>query len=125
MIYAECRQKIERMAELKEGWDSYAAPPIRAIARDNADWFAFVATENQLCPNRVAPAVVGAVAMSFRGENGRKFYIEFDNKGKACCMFANDNSEECTTEKVQLDRTAFESLIERAKLYLEVTDANV
>lgn len=117
MTLQDCLQKITKTAELKEGWDSYKARPINQLARDNATSFCEFCFAFGLIPRRVAPSCVGAVAFVFG--DGREAVIEFYNRGDACCLFSDDETEEMETQMVEINQTAFHELLVKIKSYLE------
>lgn len=80
------------MSRLKEGWDSYSAPPPSALARGKA--FSFVASlrDLDLRPSKVVPSVIGGIAVSFiRGL--REVFVEFYNDGNVLCGMLEEGSE--------------------------------
>ena len=83
---------FEELKTLRQGWDSYDAPPPSAIAIANARRFVELAARK---PERIAPSAVGGVGVSHR-ENGRKVYTEFYNDGRVYALYSARPAEPTT-----------------------------
>ena len=121
VTYEECKTKIDRMAELKDGWDSYKAKAPNAIARNNTDDFCQVACRTGLEPDRVEASCMAAVGLTFDGRGGREAYVEFYNTGRACYALCDDATEECKTAMFGADGESYQMVVELILVYLEGT----
>jgi hypothetical protein len=120
MNLAECLDKIDRMASLEKGWDSYKAPAIDKVARDNAADFCRSCAYSSSCmyePSKVAPSSVGAVAVCFY-EGDREVYVEFYNRGTCAVLFSDDRTEKMDTRMVETNVEGYRKLLDDVERYL-------
>lgn len=117
MTIDQCHRNIEMMATLNDGWDSYKAPAINSVARANATAFCNVAASVPLLPNRVTPAVVGAVAVIFCWKDKTGF-VEFYNGGTAAVILYRQGRPPATF-KLSIQKDEFRIAIDRIINHLE------
>ena len=109
--------KLEKVADLTDGWNGYKAPAPHAIAVENAKKFLAV-MEDRLClPTRIAASAVGGVGITRRIRE-KKVYVEFLNNGLISALFANDNDHSMYTRSITTDGSDCEHLISAAEDYL-------
>lgn len=123
MTVTQCWDRLARMADLQDGWDSYGGAAPSPLARSNALSFCGEAVALGLEPDRVVASAMGGVAVCFYEDSDRdhKCYFEFYNNGTAHCLFYNERTDDETTHPVPTTSGDYRLLIERAKLYLTKT----
>jgi hypothetical protein len=108
---------LDRMCQLKEGWNGYSAPVPSRTAIVTARDFLEALSETSLEPSRVAPSVEGGVGITHK-KAGRRVYVEFFNNGAICALFS-DNSSAPKSERVAPYRDRFRELAARIREYLD------
>lgn len=86
--WQEWFSRLESLAHLKDGWNSYAAPAPGQASIVAARSFLLVMQQERFPPTRIAPSVMGGVGITCREEQ-RKVYIEFYNDGTAHALFSD------------------------------------
>ena len=120
MTAAECTAKIDKMAELTDGWDSYGAKAPNEVARTNAGLFCIAACAAGLEPDRVVPSSAAAVGVYFgQDDDDREVWVEFYNRGTVVAAFTEDSSDDVRTVSVLPGEYGFQRLIEETKHWLE------
>lgn len=108
---------LDRMRQLKQGWDGYSAPIPSHVAIVSARDFLSALTEANLQPSRVAPTVQGGVGITHK-KKGRRVYVEFFNNGVVCALYS-DNSSMPRSERVIPYRDRFRELTRKIRDYLD------
>lgn len=90
-----------------------AVPNVSAVS--NASLFLERLQEGDLCPQQVAPSVVGGVGITLRNQQ-RKAYVEFSNKGTVLALFSDGV---CGTSVTKEDPKHFGLLVARIGAYLD------
>jgi hypothetical protein len=108
----EAKERVQKLATLKDDWNGHRAKAPSQLAIDNAIRFIGAIGSGSLKPSRVGSSGMGGVAMVF--VNGsREVGIEFYNNGKAHALFSDDSTDDMFTAPVVLDGNgAFDFLVE-------------
>lgn len=81
-MIADYEQKLEQIASLKQGWDSYDADLINQLAINRTRIALKMLSEISFNPYKVSPSVEGAIAVMFlSSDNLKSGDIEFFNDG--------------------------------------------
>src|SRR5687767_7957367 len=72
--------KLNRIASLRHGWNSYDAPPPSPLTIEQARLFLECLHSENLEPGRLAASAIGGVGISLRSKQ-RRVYVEFRNDG--------------------------------------------
>jgi hypothetical protein len=117
--FARWFQKLQVVAQLSDGWDSYKAPAPAATAVAAARQYLGILALLNREPTRVAASAMGGVGITHR-QGSRKVYVEFYNNGTAHALFSDRDSREMRTAQVGTDLTSYYRLISKARAYLDV-----
>jgi hypothetical protein len=110
-------QKLNSYSQLKDGWNSYAAPRPSLTAISNARNFLNVLyVVAKLLPNRVRPSSVGGIGITFRNQ-GRKAYVEFLNNRRTHVLLSDGVGDPETYEASE-GCEAFLKLVADIRRYL-------
>jgi hypothetical protein len=109
--------RIDGMANLTDGWDSYRAQVPNVIARQKAKDYLAELCEQNTRPTRVAPSVVGGIGITHRKGN-RKVYVEFNNKGSVLALYS-DGQMKPQVVSVETTPAGYRALMLRIKEYLD------
>jgi hypothetical protein len=85
--------RLDRMANLKAGWNGYAAPAPTPEAIAFARGFISNLLNAQEGPVHVDPSAIGGVGVTRRSGN-KLIYVEFYNDGKILALFSDEDDEE-------------------------------
>ena len=111
------RMKLLQLRRLRDGWNGYAAPAPSERAIDTANSFLDLLLRAKHKPKRLAPSVVGGVAVTQRS-GSRKIYVEFFNDGKVFALFSDGSSEPVSKEVVP-GYQSFKALLKEMQEYLD------
>ncbi len=116
-VFKKWHTKLDALAQLQDGWDSYSAPsPSRKAIEVSQDYISMLA---MLCwePTRVAASVVGGIGITHLS-GARKVYIEFYNDGTAHALFSDRSSGNMDTFPVGTDTQSYFRFVGKARGYL-------
>jgi hypothetical protein len=86
--WAEWFARLDGLAGLEDGWNSYSAPAPSRAAIERARAFLTEMRGQNTAPTRIAPSVMGGVGITCR-QARRKVYVEFYNDGTAHALFSS------------------------------------
>jgi hypothetical protein len=115
-MWQELFSKLDVLASLSDGWNSYAAPAPNASAIAAARSFLATLQQENFPPTRIAPSAMGGVGVTHR-QAGRKVYVEFYNNGTAHALFSSGR-ESMETRKVSMDQSSTRQFIADMRNYL-------
>lgn len=103
-------ERLERMRDLKRGWNGYGADPPSELASQMADrMLTMFSTGGQLV-YRVAPSAVGGVGITWR-DGRRKCYVECFNDGTVYQLLS-DGLTEAVSVPVEMSDAAFRQVVQ-------------
>lgn len=115
--FSKWSEKLQRLATLQDGWDSYRAPGPSSDALQRARSVLAALSNGDCEPSRIAPSVVGGIGITCR-RGPRKAYLEICNNGSTCVLFSDGQSDP-HAEDVQADPPALQTLVVRIREYLD------
>jgi hypothetical protein len=110
---------LDSLSKLKNGWNSYSAPPPTTLAIENAKLLVSEACSCNTIPERVEPSAMGGVGVTFSG-GSREIVIEFYNNGTAHALFADNLTKEMDTRPVLPNVNSYRVILEEIRNYFHV-----
>jgi len=90
--FGESRKKLNELAALKDGWDSYSAPSPNALALEVAEDFLDNLGEFNIRPVHMGPCVAGGIGFTFLGAE-QEYVVEFENDGRIVTSVIDSDAE--------------------------------
>lgn len=109
-------EKIDSFHTLQTGWNGYSAPAPSGAAIKTAKLFLAQLQSKDLRPDRIKPAAVGGIGVTFRKDR-RKSYVEFYNNGTVYVLFS-EGTPEPETRQIRPTIRDYLSAIEEIQGYL-------
>ena len=118
----EHEARLNRMAGMEKGWDSYRADPPSAVAIANAREFVRSAVKAGLPPDKVNPSAMGGVGVTFRRRKNddEMVFVEFYNPGHAHALFAVGGVEHMHTQPVPTTPDGYRYLLSLVDFFFKV-----
>lgn len=111
---------VEAFGRLPRAWDGYKAPAPDTFSIQAARFWLAEHQADDPYPDRIAPAVVGGIGMTYRGPDGpRRAYVEFFNNGGTCVLLS-DGTTDPRTLRVEFGPQPYRDAIRRIGAYLAV-----
>jgi hypothetical protein len=108
--------RLQEIAHLTDGWDSYDAPRPGPDAIAAAHLYLTTLKQLDWEPTRVAPSAMGGVGVTHR-QGSPKVYVEFYNNGTVHALFS-DRTPKMETRPVEANVAAYYRFIRKAREYL-------
>lgn len=110
------QDKLRRMEQLKDGWDSYSAPAPSIDVINRARAFLRILKIAKYFPDAVRPSVVGGVGITLR-EGDSMAYIEFLNDGNVLLLLTDGEDEDTISEHATND-TGYLEIVDKIRTYM-------
>lgn len=114
---ARALSSLQKLENLEDEWNGYSASAPKTIAIQNANSLLTEALFAGIIPERIEPSAMGGVGVTFEA-GSREVAVEFYNTGSAHALFANNETEEMSTERVPTDSDAYKVFLEKVRQHL-------